>query len=233
MYRLCFLCFVTWYAHTFRTTWLKCVLHICPHQCLRKRNNEYFIIIYYLVLRMEIAQGKILIAQPFLNDGNFKRTVILLSEHNDYGTMGFVVNRPMHLRLKDVLPDFPDLLNPLYYGGPVAPNQLFFIHRAADRIKNSMPITKKYCWGGDFEDVIRLVRSRELSGKEVKFFVGYAGWEPHQLDTEMEQKAWFLADTDYHNIMLDNASEIWGNELRRMGSNYAVFSNFPDDPSLN
>lgn len=182
---------------------------------------------------MEIEQGKVLIAQPLLNDGHFKRTVILLSEYNEYGSMGFVMNKPLHIYLKDVLPDLPDMLYPLYYGGPVAQNQLFFIHKAGKKIKNSLPISGKFFWGGDFEDVLKLLRAKEITGSEIKFFVGYSGWEPEQLKNEMEQKAWFLTDADYNNLMNESPVEIWGNELKKMGNNYAVFTNFPEEPSLN
>lgn len=182
---------------------------------------------------MEIEQGKVLIAQPFLNDGDFKRTVILLTEHNEYGSMGFVVNRPLHIQLKDVLPAMPDLTQALYYGGPVAQNQLFFIHKKGKEIKNSLAISDNYFWGGDFEDVLKLCRAKKITKHEIKFFVGYSGWEPQQLEKEMEQKAWFVAGADYNNIMNEYSVEIWRNELNKLGNNYTVFTNFPDNPSLN
>lgn len=183
---------------------------------------------------MTASQGKILVAQPFLNDGYFKRCVILLTEHNEHGTMGFVMNKPMHLRLKDVLPGMQDLMNPLYKGGPVADNQLFFIHRFGIEINNSMPIGESgWFWGGNFEDVIKLLRDHKVSHKDIRFFVGYSGWEEKQLPTEIEEKAWFINNPDYSVIMSEDADNIWGNELKRMGSNYAILGNFPEDPSMN
>jgi putative transcriptional regulator len=181
----------------------------------------------------EISQGKILIAQPFLNDGHFKRSVILLAEHNENGSMGFIVNRPMNLKLKDVLPNLPDLMQPLFYGGPVAENQLFFVHRAADRIKDSLPVSGGYYWSGDFEDVVRLLQNKELSPLDIKFFIGYSGWEAEQLENELTQKAWFIAEADYRNLMKENATVIWSNELKKLGTNFAVLANFPEEPSLN
>jgi putative transcriptional regulator len=183
---------------------------------------------------MQVEQGKILIAQPFLNDGYFKRTVILLTEHNDHGTMGFVMNRPMHLRLKDVLPMFPDLMHPLYKGGPVADNQLFFVHRKGVEISHAMPVANSgWYWGGDFEDVVRLLRDNQLDTDDIRFFVGYSGWETEQLVGELEHKAWYVANADYKLLMRDDMERAWGDELKRMGSNFAVLGNFPEDPSMN
>jgi putative transcriptional regulator len=182
---------------------------------------------------MIAAQGKILVAQPFLNDGYFKRSVILLTEHNEHGTMGFIMNKPMHLKLKDVLPMFPDLFNPLYKGGPVADNQLFFIHRF-EEINNSMPIANSgWFWGGDFEDVIKLVREKGANNKDIRFFIGYAGWETDQLKDELTNKSWFVTSAEYPLLMNENADGIWGKELKRMGSNYAILGDFPEDPSMN
>lgn len=181
-----------------------------------------------------VRQGNILIAQPFLNDGYFKRTVVLLTEHNEHGTMGFVFNKPMHLKLKDVLPMFPDFSQPLYRGGPVADNQLFFIHNRGLDIDNSMPIGESgWYWGGSFEDVVVLLKEDRISNDEIRFFIGYSGWEADQLNTEIEQKSWFVAEADYSNLFNEEPHQTWPNELKRMGSNFAILGNFPEDPSLN
>ncbi|MFL5753297.1 MAG: YqgE/AlgH family protein [Bacteroidia bacterium] len=179
------------------------------------------------------GQGKILIAQPFLNDGYFKRTVILLAEHNEYGSMGFIVNRPMNLKIKDVLPVFPDFKQPLFYGGPVAESQLFFIHKEGERIKDALPIGNGYYWGGDFQDVVELLKENALDSNAIKFFVGYSGWEPQQMETEIQEKAWFINHADYKNIMSEETVDTWANELKKLGTNYAVLANFPEEPGLN
>lgn len=183
---------------------------------------------------MQVLQGKILIAQPFLNDGQFKRSVILITEHNEHGTMGFVMNKRMNLRFKDVLPGFNDIHQPLFKGGPVADNQLFFIHRFATEIANGMPIGESgWYWGGDFTDVVRLLKERKAGFDDIHFFIGYAGWEAGQLENELEEKAWFVSDANFESLFNERFEDIWGNELKRLGSNYAVLANFPEDPSLN
>lgn len=181
-----------------------------------------------------VEQGKILIAQPFQNDGYFKRTVILLTEHNEHGTMGFVCNKPMHLKLKDVLPMFPDFSHPLYKGGPVADNQLFFIHSKGLEIDNSIPIGESgWYWGGSFEDVVMLLKENRITEEEIRFFIGYTGWETKQLEEEIEHKSWFVANADYANLFNEDSNQTWPIELKRMGSNFAILGNFPEDPSLN
>ncbi len=182
---------------------------------------------------MEIEPGKILIAQPFLCDDDFKRSVILISEHNDMGSMGFIINKPTPLRIKDVLPNVPDLNYTIYYGGPVAPNQLFFIYQFHSPVEDSLPISQGFYWGGDFNEIIRLLRENEIVSGSIRFFVGYSGWGPQQLMDEIDQNAWYLRTANYKNLMQDNSLDIWGNELKNMGGNFAVFSNLPDDPSLN
>ena len=183
---------------------------------------------------MEVTQGKILIAQPFLNDGNFKRSVILITEHNEHGTMGFVMNKRMHVRFKDVLPGFDDIHQPLFSGGPVADNQLFFIHRFADEIANGMPIGNTgWFWGGDFHDVARMLKEKKAGFTDIHFFIGYSGWEAGQLEEELKQKAWLVSDADFFDLFNERYEDIWGIELKKLGSNYSVLSNFPEDPSLN
>lgn len=183
---------------------------------------------------INVQQGKLLVAQPFLNDGYFNRAVILLAEHNSYGSMGFVMNKPMHLRLKDVLPMFPDLMHPLYKGGPVADNQLFFIHRFGIEINNSMPVAASgWYWGGDFEDVVKLLRESKIGINDIRFFVGYSGWEAEQLSEELDGKSWFVVNPDFELLMNEEPETAWGAELKRMGSNYAVLGDFPEDPSMN
>ncbi|MFN7015390.1 MAG: YqgE/AlgH family protein [Bacteroidia bacterium] len=175
-----------------------------------------------------------MISQPFINDGYFKRSVVLLVEHNEHGTMGFVMNKRMNLRIKDVLPQMDDIHHPLFKGGPVADNQLFFIHRFAIEINSAMPIGNTgWYWGGDFNDVVALLKKRKAGFNDIHFFIGYSGWEAGQLENELKEKAWFVADANFKSLMHEKFEEIWGNELKRMGSNFSILANFPEDPSIN
>src|SRR5476651_2432719 len=98
-------------------------------------------------------KGKILISEPFLNDPNFKRTIILLTEHNEEGSVGFIMNKPTELSLNDAIDDFPEFDSAIYFGGPVQLNTLQFIHRAGDIIEGSIEIMPGLFWGGNFESL--------------------------------------------------------------------------------
>jgi putative transcriptional regulator len=182
---------------------------------------------------MEILQGQILVARPLLNDGDFKRTVILLAEHNEEGSLGFVLNRPMHLNLKDVLPGMENLKIPVYYGGPIAQNQLFYIHTAGKEISNSIHIQNNYYWSGSFLEITDKLKSGELSPTEIKFFIGYSGWGAGQLAEELEEKTWGLLDSYTAEFLNKHPDDIWPDQVTRLGKNYKVFADIAQDPSLN
>ena len=119
------------------------------------------------------AKGKILISEPFLIDYYFKRSVVLLAEHNEEGTFGLIINKPVDIALSDVLHDFPEFDSPVYLGGPVKTDSLYFIHTLGDRLENSLEITEGLYWGGDIEVVKEMITLGKITAKEIKFFVGY------------------------------------------------------------
>ncbi|MGZ3862709.1 MAG: YqgE/AlgH family protein [Bacteroidia bacterium] len=182
---------------------------------------------------MNNLQGQILVARPFLNDGEFKRTVIFLAEHNDQGSLGFILNKPMHLTLKDVLPGMDDLKIPVYYGGPVAQNQLFYVHTAGKEIKNSLHIQSNYYWSGDFAEVIDMLKTRRMSPSQIRFFIGYSGWGEQQLEKELNEKAWANLDSFTTEILNKHPEDMWREQVARLGANYKVFADTPQEPSLN
>jgi len=180
-----------------------------------------------------ISQNKILVAQPFLQDPFFRRAVILLTEHNEEGSMGFIMNKPLKVQVKDLITNLTEADFPLYLGGPVAQDQLFFVHKLSNNISDSVYIGENYYWNGNYSDLINLIVKKTIKIKDIKFFIGYSGWGEGQLASELESTSWLVADADYTNIMIDGSSEIWGNELKKMGNKHASLSKFPDDPYLN
>jgi putative transcriptional regulator len=182
---------------------------------------------------VSILQGQILVARPLLNDGGFKRTVILLAEHNDQGSLGFILNKPMHLSLKDVLPNMDHLKLPVYYGGPVAQNQLFYIHTAGNKIADSMHITGNYYWSGNFTDVVDGLKNHTLQPSQIRFFIGYSGWGQGQLENELEEKAWGSLDSFTSELINKHPDDMWPEHVARLGGNYKVFADLPQEPSLN
>lgn len=182
---------------------------------------------------MLITQGQILVARPLLNDGDFKRTVVLLAEHNKHGSLGFILNKTMHLHLKDVLPGLDHLKIPVYYGGPIAQNQLFYVHTAGKEISNSVHIQQNYYWSGNFSEITDKLKSKELSPSQIRFFIGYSGWSAGQLEEELKNKVWGLLDSYTTEFLDKHPDDIWPEQVARLGINYKVFADIPQEPSLN
>ena len=176
--------------------------------------------------------GKVLISEPFLPDPNFNRSVILLVEHNKEGTIGFVLNRPSDLMITDVIDEFPNSKIPVFLGGPVGLDQLFYMHTAGNLITGSKEILPGLFWGGNFEQIKLLIESGEITSNGIRFFVGYSGWSEHQLAEEVKERSWIVSKLKTHEIMSDSSS-FWEDALKGMGKEFKVFAQFPEDPSLN
>jgi putative transcriptional regulator len=180
------------------------------------------------------AKGRLLISEPFLNDPNFKRSVILLAEHEDTATIGFVLNQRSNLLLKDLIPDLEFADYPVYIGGPVGVDTIHFIHRCYDKMNDGLEIAKDVYWGGNFETLKVLIANGNLAVDEVKFFIGYSGWGEGQLDAEVEENTWIVS-TQYHPDVLfsGNEEEVWREVIVNLGPKYAHVVNFPQNPNLN
>ena len=178
------------------------------------------------------AKGRLLISAPFLND-IFKRSVIYLTEHNDEGSIGFIVNKPLKLKAGDVIEDLPGFEAPVFLGGPVQQEMLNFIHRAGDQIDGGYEIGNGLFWGGNFETVKILASSGSLNPSDFRFYMGYAGWSPGQLEGEMNYDSWIVTEDHKSRIFDENMDSLWSDLLRDMGGEFKIISTFPEDPSVN
>lgn len=180
------------------------------------------------------SAGKLLISEPFLSDPNFKRSVVLVAEHGEEGTLGFILNQPTSLLLKDLVPDLWQAEFPVFNGGPVEMDTIHFIHRCYDKLNSGEEISKGIYWGGNFETLKILVNTNTISVEDVKFFLGYSGWAPTQLDEELNANTWLVSDKYNADLIFSNNQEaVWREVITNLGSNYAHIKNFPTDPSLN
>ncbi len=177
-------------------------------------------------------QGSILISEPSLRDFYFRQSVVLLAEHNADGSFGVIINKPIDATLKDVLKGFSGFNMPVFLGGPVKTDSIFFIH-TRDDIAGSAPIMEGLYWGGDIEVVRAMMKLKEISPDEIRFFIGYSGWSPMQLDREISEKSWVLSQTTVHEVITDHPEKLWSEYLKSMGKDYAIWANFPADPSFN
>lgn len=178
-------------------------------------------------------KGKVLISEPFLMDPNFKRSIVLLGEHNEDGTVGFILNKPTNLKLNQLVDDFPEFDAPVYFGGPVQINSMQFIHRAGDIIEGSTPIIDGLYWGGSYEVLRLLIESKQVEPSDFRFFIGYSGWSPGQLDSELKINSWLVSSATTENVFSDEPDKLWGDILRKMGKKFALLASFPEDPSVN
>ena len=185
------------------------------------------------VIYMDPGVGKILVSEPFLLDSYFKRAVILLGEHSEDGTVGFILNKPTDLNLNDALEDFPPFEVPLYFGGPVQTDTIHFLHTIGEKLEGSKKILPGIYWGGSLEALKLMIETDQVKKEDIRFFAGYSGWEPNQLNDELKGKTWLISQGKRDFAFAEHPEELWGQVLRTMGSQYAVLANFPEDPSLN
>jgi len=180
------------------------------------------------------SSGKLLISEPFLNDPNFKRAVVLLTEHGEEGTVGFILNHPSNLLLKDLIPEMEQADFPVYIGGPVATDTIHFIHRCYDKLNDGEEIANGVYWGGNFEALRILIKSGHIDRDEIKFFIGYSGWGEQQLQEELAENTWIVSNQYHPDIVFSgDEEEVWREVIVNLGPKYAHVSKFPQNPNLN
>jgi len=182
---------------------------------------------------MTPAPGTILIAEPFLKDPNFSRTVVFICDHHDQGSFGFVLNRAYGHNLDELMNNVGDLKIPVFYGGPVQMDTIHFLHEYPHLISGSYEIANGICWGGDFELAIELLKEGRIQQSGIRFFIGYSGWSQGQLDEEMGQHSWITAAATRKIVFHRNISAIWKDAVTDLGGSYSMMVNFPTDPQLN
>jgi len=178
-------------------------------------------------------KGRILISEPFLMDNYFKRSIVLITEHSEEGTVGFVMNKPVNMKVNEIMSDFPAIDAVVSLGGPVQTNTLHYIHTLGDIIPNSMKVIENIYWGGEFEVIKRLLESGSLNNENIRFFLGYSGWQSNQLEDELSDNAWVVAEISPEEIMTPMNKYFWNKTLHRLGQKYKMWSNFPENPQMN
>jgi len=181
-----------------------------------------------------IRKGVVLLAEPFMQDPNFKRAVILLTEHTSKeGSVGFILNKPIKIKINDLIDDFPEIESTVYYGGPVAKETLHYIHNVGDILDDSVKISQGVYWGGDYEKLKFLISSRLVKAEHIRFFLGYSGWSSGQLMDEMEYGSWVLAHMDTNYAFKTRHYELWSKVMKNKGGNFKVIGEMPDTSFLN
>ena len=181
---------------------------------------------------LSATEGNVLVAEPFMQDDYFKRSVVFICENNEEGTVGFILNEKLNINLKDVLEQLTAFDAPLYMGGPVEAQSLFFIHKCAE-LDDALPVSEGIYWSGDFEQLREFMLLGKVKENEIKFFLGYSGWDKQQLKDELENENWLIGKLESSIVFEHNAESLWRDSLKNMGKEQAIMANFPDNPSLN
>lgn len=178
-------------------------------------------------------EGQLLIAHPLLNDGFFNRSVILLTNHSEDGALGFILNFKTHFKLRDVRPQVKNGNFPIYEGGPVAKDQLFFLHTLGKNLSDSVHVKDNLYFGGDFYELLHLIDQGKVKSHEVRFFAGYSGWGFEQLNDEIKSGNWLVKDEASGELLLWKPDDLWKQQLTEVKQSYAIFANIGFDPSPN
>ncbi len=177
-------------------------------------------------------KGRVILAEPFMLGDCFNHSVIYLCEHNKEGTFGFILNEILDLSLADIVPEINIVDFSVGFGGPVNPDSLFYLHNIGEKIEDSTLILPGLWTGGNFDQIISFINDGIITSTQIRFFLGYSGWSEGQLADEMKSYSWIISKFEQKNV-LKIKTDLWHSILEKMGGQYKIISNFPEDPSHN
>jgi putative transcriptional regulator len=186
------------------------------------------------MISLKPNKGHLLLAEPtIIGDISFNRSVILIAENNENGSIGFILNKPLDFTLDELVTDIHVPFK-IYNGGPVEQDNLYFIHKVPDLIPNSIEISNGIYWGGDFNTVVELLKNKQLESRDIRFFLGYSGWSPDQLAEELTSNSWVIVENIYKNQIIEKGhNSFWKEKMIELGGDYLIWSNAPENPIYN
>jgi len=186
-------------------------------------------------VRIENATGKLLVATPRTGGQIFRRSVVLVLQHDGEGAQGVVLNHPLNAPVSSVLPPWQDYVTDppnVFQGGPVAlESALGLVTVPGDRRE---PAGVRLLFGGlglvDL-DVPPPVVMPGVAG--LRIFAGYAGWSRGQLEAEIREGGWYVVEAEARDAFTAEPRTLWSTVLRRQRGNLAFVASLPEDPVLN
>ena len=157
---------------------------------------------------MTIQPGIIIISAPTLQDPNFEKAIIVITEYNETGALGFVVNKPFGRRMNELVEFKNAAPFALFAGGPVDTENLFVLHRRSDLVTGNKFLFGNIYMGGDFQQIVRCINKGSLTNNDIKLFIGYCGWDAGELEAEIEEGSWIVAAMD-DDIIFSNGEDDW------------------------
>ena len=180
-----------------------------------------------------VRTGDVLLSEPFMIDSNFKRSAVLLCEHNTDGSIGFILNKKLDMRVDELISEFPEFNAPVYFGGPVQTDTIHYVHNVGDLLEDSRPISQSVWWGGSFDKLKFLISNELIKPQNIRFFVGYSGWSEGQLEEEMESNSWVIADMHPNYLFKSKPHRLWEQIMSNKGDAYSVIATLPDSAAHN
>lgn len=177
--------------------------------------------------------GRVLLSEPFMNEQVFARSVILLIDHNDSGSFGLILNKPLQQNLSTLVNEIENFDDALFLGGPVEYDRLFYIFRGSYPISDAVEFMKGVYIGGNFENIQTLLRDNILQKEDIRFFVGYSGWEGGQLERELKENTWVVSTLSPEEIFTSPYDRLWEIGLEHAGGEYPKWRYLPESPEMN
>ena len=179
-------------------------------------------------------KGKILVSNfTLLNDLEFNKSVIIIVKDDDEATIGFILNKKSKYIISELNESCKGLDLPIYEGGPVAMDSLHFIHKNCKYFNDSIKINDDLYWGMNFKLAVELLKKDKINKNDIKFFLGYSGWEKNQLRGELDENSWLLSKNFKTKDILETSNVFWKKKINEFGEYYKIWSNSPDNPNLN
>jgi len=178
-------------------------------------------------------KGKILISEPFLPDSFFNRSIVYLTDHSPEGSVGFILNKRLDMKVSTAIEGFEGWDERLNMGGPVAPDTLHYLHNQGELIPLSVPVDENIWWGGDIDAVRQMIKLGKLRKAQIRFFLGYSGWSAGQLERELKEDSWVIAKVKTEIILNSRGDDSWKSVLRSFKNKYRIWADFPDSPEMN
>ena len=182
---------------------------------------------------IKIQKGKMLIAEPFMPDFYFKRAVLLIAEYDKEGSFGLIINKKTEYTIDEVSSEFGDFKADVYLGGPVQTESLFYLHKRGDLINDSTEVIPGVFWGGNFEQLVFLINEGLIKESDIRFYLGYSGWSPKQLDRELDEISWLVTNVTAKEIFNDKPETLWSDSIKKLGKDFRHWLNFPVNPQMN
>ncbi len=179
-----------------------------------------------------IAKGNFLISQPHLEDPNFKRSVILLLEHNQIESIGCVLNKYTSMEISEIVKKIPEINSKVSIGGPVDQNILLYVHQYGEIIPESRKIQENIFWGGDFSEIKKAIKQKKIKENKIRFFLGYSGWKANQLKQEIKDNSWIVYDGK-KDLIFNQEKNLWKKHIKSLDEKHSMWINMPENPNLN